>query len=319
MKHKKKIVLSLFLLVLLASGCGKEGIAASVNGQNIPIEDYQKEYWMQRNYVVQKRGNLYLEENIAQGQDKTVDKALKEMVLKNLEQSEIIRQEAKNAGIEIKDEDVNQVLDNMKKQYGGEEAFLEALEKKGMTEDYLKKNIKNSILQEKLYKHIERSVKITNDEVEKYYEKHKKDFAEVNVDHILVKSKELAEKIKRDLDNGAEFRDMAKEYSVDFSSYDNGGSLGYLNKKKMPAEFIQKVFSMGKGEVSDPVKTQLGYHIIKVNDVKDSLEFMRSNLIHELKIEKTKKELEKIEKNAKIKEYVNFNEEVAFSKSDNDK
>lgn len=317
MKNKAvKLVTGALLMGLLVTGCGKkpEGVAASVDGQDIPMEAYQTEYWMQRNYIVQQYGDKYLEENVVQGQDKTVDTALKEMVLKNLEQMEMIRQEAKDAGIEIKDEDVNQVLENMKKQYGGEEAFQKALKTEGMTEDYLKKNIKNSILMEKYSAHLQDTIKVSDDEVKKYYDKHKDELAQVDASHILVKSEDMAKKVKKELDQGAKFEDLAKKYSTDTSNKDNGGALGYFGKGQMVKEFDEKVFSMKKGEISDPVKTEFGYHIIKVNDIKDSLESMKDALSQKVKSEKVQENMKKVESKKKVKEYINFKDEVELPK-----
>lgn len=307
-----KILATTLLVTVLATGCGKKpaGVAASVDGENIPMEEYEREYWTQRNYIVKQYGENYLSENVVQGQDKTVDVALKEMVLKNLEQIKMIGQEAKDAGIEIKDEDVNEVLDNMKKQYGGQEAFQKALDSEGMTEEYLKNNIKNSILMEKYSAHLQDTIKVKDEDVEKYYKKHKNELTQVDASHILVKSEDMAKKVKQELDGGAKFEDLAKKYSIDTSNKDNGGSLGYFGKGQMVKEFEDKVFSMKKGEVSDPVKTQFGYHIIKVNDMKDSLEDVKDDLKAQVKSEKIQENMKKVENKKKVKEYVDLKEEV---------
>jgi parvulin-like peptidyl-prolyl isomerase len=87
----------------------------------------------------------------------------------------------------------------------------------------------------------------------------------VNASHILVKTEDEAKLIKTDLDSGKSFETMAKEKSLCPSKKD-GGSLGWFTHGQMVREFEKAAFSMKKGQVSMPVKTQFGWHIIKVND-----------------------------------------------------
>ena len=88
----------------------------------------------------------------------------------------------------------------------------------------------------------------------------------VNASHILVKTEEEALSILFDLKRGKSFEELAKAKSVCPSSK-NGGSLGWFGKGQMVKEFENTAFSLQKGELSRPVKTQFGWHIIKVNDV----------------------------------------------------
>ena len=163
---------------------------------------------------------------------------------------------------------------------------------------------------EKYSAHLQDTIKVSDDEVKKYYDKHKDELAQVDASHILVKSEDMAKKVKKELDQGAKFEDLAKKYSTDTSNKDNGGALGYFGKGQMVKEFDEKVFSMKKGEISDPVKTEFGYHIIKVNDIKDSLESMKDALSQKVKSEKVQENMKKVESKKKVKEYVNFKDEV---------
>jgi len=90
----------------------------------------------------------------------------------------------------------------------------------------------------------------------------------IKASHILVSSLDLAKEIKKKLDKGAEFTVLAKKYSICPSSKD-GGNLGYFGKGQMVKEFETAAFSLRIGEVSEPVKTQFGYHLILVTDKKD--------------------------------------------------
>ncbi len=89
---------------------------------------------------------------------------------------------------------------------------------------------------------------------------------EVHARHILVVSEDEAKAILAQLKGGADFIVLAKEKSKDPGSAESGGDLGYFTKEQMVPEFAEVAFKLGKGELSDPVKTQFGWHIIKVED-----------------------------------------------------
>ena len=85
----------------------------------------------------------------------------------------------------------------------------------------------------------------------------------VRASHILVKDEETAKKLKAEIDNGADSGEVAKKHSL-CPSKENGGDLGFFGKGQMVREFEDAAFSLGEGEVSAPVRTQFGYHLIVV-------------------------------------------------------
>ena len=85
----------------------------------------------------------------------------------------------------------------------------------------------------------------------------------VRASHILVNDEETAKKLKQEIENGAEFAEIAKQHSI-CPSKENGGDLGEFGKGVMVKEFEDAAFSLEVGQVSDPVKTQFGYHLILV-------------------------------------------------------
>ncbi len=92
------------------------------------------------------------------------------------------------------------------------------------------------------------------------------DETEVRASHILVKDKETAEKIRKQIENGADFDYLAKEKSTDKASAVAGGDLGYFTKEKMVPAFAEAAFKLENGEVSEPVESDFGWHIIKKVD-----------------------------------------------------
>ena len=119
-----------------------------------------------------------------------------------------------------------------------------------------------------------RTVTVTEDEAKAYYEENKAQFASgetVNASHILVDTEEKARSIYEEITSGAKtFEDAAKEYSS-CPSKDAGGNLGDFGRGQMVPEFDSAVFAMAEGEITkEPVKTQFGYHLIKLNSKSDS-------------------------------------------------
>jgi len=90
----------------------------------------------------------------------------------------------------------------------------------------------------------------------------------VKASHLLVKTEEEAKKLKQEIENGKDFAQAAKEVSL-CPSGQNGGDLGYFSRGQMVKEFENAAFAMNVGEVSNPVKTQFGYHLIYLTDKKD--------------------------------------------------
>ena len=164
----------------------------------------------------------------------------------------------------LTDELVNQELllqNALEKNFDKEEEFEQRLEAVKM--DMLKNYSMHKIFE---------SVSINEDELLNYYNENQETlFNPINyqASHILVEDYDQASKIIEEINQGADFKDLAKEYSIDPSS-DNGGSLGSFPKGVMVKEFQEALDDMEVGSISKPVKTQFGYHIIKLEDKKQS-------------------------------------------------
>ena len=121
---------------------------------------------------------------------------------------------------------------------------------------------------------LERFVKkaVTDEMIDAEYDKlvaSLKGKKEIKVSHILVKTEKEAKDIKVKLSKGSKFEALAKSSSLDEGSKNNSGEIGYVIEGQLVPEFEQKAFSMKVNEISDPVKTQFGWHIIKVSDIRD--------------------------------------------------
>ena len=128
------------------------------------------------------------------------------------------------------------------------------------------------------------------EKIKNFYNNYLKSFQkykEANASHILVKNKEEANAIIKKINNKSKFSELAKTHSTGPSGK-NGGNLGWFGPGQMVKEFEQATFSLKKGEVSqEPVKTKFGFHIIKLNDIRDAkpkkLDEIKKNIIDKIR------------------------------------
>lgn len=228
----------------------------------------------------------------AQLYDKLVE-AGGESTLQNLITTTLVDQEAKKANITVTDEDINAEIEDLKTQFGGEDALNAALAQSSMTLDDLKAQMP---LQVEIRKLLEPKVTVTDEDITKYFNDNKATFnqeEEVQASHILVATKEEADAIVKQLKEGADFATLAKEKSSDTGSKDKGGELGFFKKGDMVTEFSDAAFALKVGETSGAVKTDYGYHVIKVTDRKEA---------HEYTLEEKKEEIKKTLISQKVSE-----------------
>jgi peptidyl-prolyl cis-trans isomerase C len=127
---------------------------------------------------------------------------------------------------------------------------------------------RNKVLMETLLRDIAQK-SVTDEAMHKVYDEAVKQMAneeEVSARHILVKTEDEAKAVLADLKKGADFAETAKKKSTEPGAAQSGGDLGYFTKEQMVPEFAEAAFKLDKGKISEPVKTQFGWHIIKVED-----------------------------------------------------
>ncbi|KGK86841.1 foldase [Desulfosporosinus sp. HMP52] len=241
-KKLKTIYVGLFTILLVAViGIGsvyatQNNIVAKVNGVAISETELQE-------FLLQQGGSD---------------------ALNTLIQQSIIEQEAEKQNIQVTEADIDNELATVKSSFDSEEAFSQALATNGITLDTLRTNILTNLQMTRL---LEAQNPITEDEIKAYFDTNKASLdvaEEVNASHILVATAELANEIKAKITAGEAFADLAKQYSTDESTKELGGNLGFFAKGEMVQEFEEVAFSLEVGQISDPVKTDYGYHIIKI-------------------------------------------------------
>jgi parvulin-like peptidyl-prolyl isomerase len=194
-------------------------------------------------------------------------KALQDQTMKYLVQQSELEQKAKGLGIVVTDKNVQARIAQIKKQYfaGDDAKYKKQLKAQGLTEPLLALNLHGQILSEKLYAKVTGAVKVTDADIQKYYNDHKSTYAQAasrDVRHILVNNKKLADSIETQLKGGADFAKLAKKYSKDPGSAAQGGKLT-ISKGQTVAPFDKVAFALKKNELSAPVHTTYGWHIIQ--------------------------------------------------------
>ena len=203
--------------------------------------------------------------------------------LASLIDEKVIELEIKKANIKISDEAIEAEIEKYAEYSGGKEAFQNAMELNGVTEEQLKEDIVQFLSLRKL---LEPRINITDEQMKTFFEEYKESFSEkeqVQASHILVEDEKTAKEVAQKLEAGEDFVALAREYSTDVSNASNGGELGFFGHGLMVEEFEEVAFSIEPGTLSDPVKTKHGYHIIKVTDKKEAKEAVFEDHAEEIK------------------------------------
>jgi foldase protein PrsA len=191
----------------------------------------------------------------------------------------LIEQGAADRNITVSDDDINKQLEAIYKQYGGEQKVMEILKKQNMTLDQVKQYMKDQALYQKVYSAVTANAKPTDDQLRAYYDQNKASYdspASRNVRHVLVDSKAQAERVRALLEanpSDANWKKVAKQYSKDPGTKDRGGELGPVARGQgLDAAFEKAAFALKPHVISQPVKSQYGWHVMEVTSVNPARE-----------------------------------------------
>jgi parvulin-like peptidyl-prolyl isomerase len=212
--------------------------------------------------------------------------AMIQQIMPTLIEFEIAKAYAEEQGITVSERDVNQEIETIKDQIseqaqaqgmnvGREEAFEQALQQAGITEEELRGQVRDQLPVQKVQERVAGGAEASREEVERFYEENKE--AQFTTPeqrcarHILFSKDQRAraEEVKGQLQNGADFAGLAREYSQDPGSAEQGGDLGCLGQGETVPNFEEALFNAGQGEIVGPVETEFGYHVIEVTEIRE--------------------------------------------------
>jgi parvulin-like peptidyl-prolyl isomerase len=240
----------------------EKDVIATVNGEKVFRKD------LDRRLNVLKRMN------------QEVTRSTQMLVVNQLTKKVLLKQFVEGQNIEVSNEEIQGEVEKIKfflksGPNNSEKPLEEILESRGSSISELEAEVARTLA---LSKYLDREV--SDDEKRSYFDANKNAFSgeRVRASHVLIDTRKMKtdaelegakqkiEDIKKEIDNGADFAEMAKKYS-DCPSAEKGGDINFFQRKgSMVEEFAKVAFSMEVGEVSEPVKTPFGYHIIKVTD-----------------------------------------------------
>ena len=298
---KKLLILTLILALILSfTACSsKEAGAkelANINGTVIDqkdLDEYATLLYYMQGY------------DLTQVEDEAQKEAITSTVLTDMVTLEIMREYYKDKKDEVLPETVEADLARFLEEAKSNEEIKTYLTDAGISEETLTRLFYNQYYSQAFFEEVKSGMATLDADIAKYYEDNKEEFKldQVEASHILVDDEAEAKKIKADLDAGGDFAAIAKEKSTDPGSGANGGELGFFDRGTMVPEFSDVAFSLKVGEISDPVKSQFGWHIIKVTDQKKgylSLEEASPDISARLISAEVDKKIEALKKEYKV-------------------
>jgi foldase protein PrsA len=285
MKRIPLTILFLAFIALVVAACGGGGGPQSVPSDAVAVvgdQDISKADW--EAVIAQARRNR---EATKQPFPKPGSAELATLrtnaVLFLIQKSEYL-QEADKLDVKVSDKDVENRLNQIKQQYYAnppgqpkatkaqiEKRYQDALKQQGFTDQEARDGLKLTLIREKIYEKVTGDVNVSDSAIRGYYKSHKNQYETPaqppsrEVRHILVKKKAQADQLYAQLKaNPSEFAKLARKYSTDTSSKVNGGELpgGAIKGRTVPP-FDKVAFSIPTKEISKPVHTQFGWHIIQ--------------------------------------------------------
>ena len=236
-------------------------VAAVVNGETIYTAELNQEV-----EAVAKQYNIDLKAKDGEKQRAEISK----IMLDQLIDQRLIMQQARKENALATDAQITAQLDEIKKNFPTEAEFQSALAQRGLTLATLRDRIRTTVTVQNLVSKLPVTPP-TDAEIDKYFREHRAEFdqaEQVRVRHILLASEPEARLILARLDRGDRFEDLARQFSKDPGSKDAGGDLGFVSRGSLVPEFEKVAFALKPGQTSGIVKTQYGFHIIQVLEIK---------------------------------------------------
>ena len=268
-RRNSSLLLLALMAVLALAACGggsssddvPEGAIAVVGDKTVTKEEFD-------NLIEQQKKSAEAQKQDFPAAGTPEYEALKASVVKGLVEQKEWELEGESMGIKVTDQEIQTQLDQLKQQNGltDEQKYQAELTKAGITDAQVRDQLRTRILTNKIFEAVTKKVTVTDADIKAYYDKNPTQYqqpASREVRHILVKSEAQAQKLHDQIEAGADFAKLAQKYTQDTASKADGGKLTAF-KGRTVRPFDDFVFSAKTGDLSEPIKTEFGWHIIEV-------------------------------------------------------
>jgi foldase protein PrsA len=265
----RTVLTAVLALSFIAAGCGGggggggslgSGIAANVAGEEITQTQLDE-------VIAQAEDRLKAQGQKIPAAGSQEYQAFQQNALQFLVQRVQFEQKADELGISVSAKEIDERLKRVLTQFfgGSEKKYQDSLKQQGISAEQVRDELRATLLSEKVFEKVGSNAKVSNAEILAYYNAHPELYSQKasrDVRHILVPSKALADDIYQQLKGGADFAELAKKYSTDTGTKEIGGKLTIQRGQTVPP-FDKVAFALKVGELSQPVKTQYGWHVIE--------------------------------------------------------
>ena len=311
------VAISFFTRPAWADETGSSGKEiASVNGKAISKSQYERRLSVFKKRAAHKGAPL----------DDAALTTIKNQILENLIDAEVLYQQSQKEGIKVDEQAVNEQIEKMKRRFSGEMAYKKAIERMHVSEKEFRTEIQRALaINQLIDTNVRQKITVTDEESKKYYNNNSnlyKQPEQVKISLIWIKvtpddeeskknqARKKIEMVQKKVKQGEDFGKLAKAYS-EGPNAQREGAWGYLKRGKTADPIRDAAFALNVGEVSGIIDTKSGYHLIKVNDKKPAgttpYKEVQPMIEQHLKKEKEKTEIqgyiENLKKSAKIKRF----------------
>lgn len=266
MKISRLLLLPVVALALVAAGCG--GGEPDVPANAVAVVDGTTIAKSSLDELMSRAKITYKEQSRTFPKAGTTEyQSLQQQAVAFLVKRAEYDKEAAALDVTVTDAQIQKRMDEIKKQYydNDQKKFETQVKKLGFTDESLRAELRANLVSDGLFDAVTKDVKVSDADLKKYYEENKATYTTPesrDVRHILVAKKDLALDIRAQLVGGADFAALAKKYSTDPGSKDLGGKYTVTKGQTVPP-FEKASFTLKTDEISQPVKTQFGFHIIQ--------------------------------------------------------
>lgn len=254
-------------VALALPSCGNlfDPAAAVVNGDKITVDELERA-------LEEFTATEQFEELAEQGDAREIKREFEQQKLSQLIKRKVLLAEARDRGIDITDAEIDARIDELRSQYASEEEFRAEVAAQGLSPGELRRVVFDQLMEEELQAAVTEDVTASNDDARAFYDDNIEDYTETRAQHILIGDRQTAIRLRSELQNAPPnrvdevFARLARRFSEDPGTAQRGGDLGFVNPSLFPPEFAAATTELDEGEISAPVQTQFGFHIIRVID-----------------------------------------------------